>query len=170
MDKNKKSQTASLIAIIVLLLIVSIVSIAFNFFGGFFYSRLTSFDVMLGEDQTIEIDYEGAYVCSMNFAGTLILGSDIKQQIYIQNGQNPLFLRAKINFKGKDDGILFGYSNWVQAEDGYVYFNQVLGSGEKIGLCKYVRFAENEILDSTIDYILDVVVEASAQAYIYEAL
>ncbi len=166
---NKKNGTiALLISIIILLSLMCVVSITYNFIGGFYYSRMVSFSKVLGEDETIVINGEGVYSCSFNFGGTLVLGTDIKQNIYIQNGDKETYLRAKLMLDNKDNmGMVFGLVNWVSGSDGYIYFNQAVSAREKIGLCKYIKIKDDIKLESNQNYILSVVVEATSAPYNY---
>ena len=161
MEKNnKKSGTISnLVAIIILLSLTCAVSIGYNFLGGFFSNRIASFETMLGEEQTINISGNGAYVVSANFAGTLVINSDIKQKITI----------LKVCFCGKDKcGKLFGYTNWVDQTDGYIYLNQPLNANETVGLCEYVRFNCDDIkLQGNLNYIVSFIVEANDSPFSY---
>ena len=70
----------------------------------------------------------------------------------------------------KNVGIIFGYSNWILAEDGYIYFNQIVAPNEQIGLCKYIRIEDELIFESSKDYILNVILEASDSPYSYIAV
>ena len=165
--KNNKGLVASLVAIIVLLLLTLAVSVVYNFIGGFYSSRISAFNKILGEEQTVRINKNGAYVVSLNFAGTLVLNADIKQKIIIVNGNNDLYLRAKVSLCEKDNcGKMFGYTNWVESRDGYIYLNQPILSNQTIGLCEYVRFDSGEFkLDSNLNYIVSFVIEASVVPY-----
>lgn len=170
-ESDKRGLIASLIAIIVLLSLTCTVSIVYNFIGGFYYSRMVSFNSILGEDQTIVINDEGAYACSMNFAGTLVWGSDIKQQVFLQNQEENLYVRARMLLDGKEMlGVLFGFVNWIQAEDGYIYYNQVLPKQDKVGLCKYVKINDDLKFETNMNYILTIVVETSLTPYEYVAI
>ncbi len=168
MTKKNKSLIVVLSSLVAILAIVCVISIVYNFNGGFYYSRITKYYKILGEEQTITITKQGAVATACNFSGTILLNDDIRQDVFIKanNLQSPLYLRAKINIvgnvtDGNNLGIIFGYTNWVAQDDGYVYFNQQLANNEQIGLCKYVRFNENLKLESNIDYILQIIVEAS---------
>lgn len=163
--KKSKNRTivASLIAVSVMLFIVCIVSITYNFIGGFYYSRISAYNYVLGMPQTIKIDNEGVYVAAANFSGTLVLGTSVAQQITIRNANNKLYLRAKVSLCEKDNcGILYGYTNWVQCVDGYIYLSEPIDSNQSIGLCKYVKFNDEEIkLETNLNYIATFIVEAS---------
>lgn len=161
----KKNQKILYISIIVILSVVCAISIAYNFTGGFYFSRILKYDKILGEEQTISVNDSGAFVTSCNFNGTCLLNDDIKQVIYIQttNLNQPLYLRAKMQVVGTNiNNLMFGYTNWISKEnDPYIYFNQPINSNEKIGLCKYVRFDESNKFVTNVNYILQFVVEAS---------
>lgn len=166
--KHKKTLIVVLVFITAVLGIVCAVSIYYNFCGGFYFSRISKYAFILGEDNEIVVDGAGAYTTACNFSGTTLLNNDIRQDIFIKtnNLQTPLYLRAKMNIVGNNvennnSGIIFGYTNWVQKDDGYIYFNQILLENEQIGLCRYVRFNENLKLESNVDYILVITVEAS---------
>ncbi len=171
MSKNKNGVIVSLVSIIVILAIVSIVSIIYNFNGGFYFSRVVQFDKVLGQEQTILIKGEGAYVTGCNFAGTRLLNDDIKQQINIKTESiyEPLYLRAKVELAGSkmQKNMIFGFTNWVQSDDGYIYFNQTISSNEQIGMCKYVRLSDENKFESNLNYMLIFVVEASKLPYSY---
>ena len=167
---NKKGLVPTLVAIIVLLSLTLTVSIVYNFIGGFYSSRISAYNRILGEEQTINTDLPGAYVSSFNFAGTLVLGADIKQKIIIKNNQSVLYLRAKISLCEKSFcGKIFGYTNWLDGDDGYIYLNQPVLPNETIGLCEYVRFDVDELdLQSNLNYIANIIVEASATKYLLD--
>lgn len=162
-DKNKKLVT-TLVSIIILLGIVCIISIVYNFLGGFYRSRIVKYYKILGETQTIEIGGSGVYCTACNFSGVTLLDVDIAQDVLIKtsNLSSNLNLRARAFVMGDSEQKceIFGYTNWVQGEgDDYIYFNQKINSNQQIGLCKYVRLNPNLRLESNIDYILIFVVE-----------
>ncbi len=162
---KNKSKNVIYISVIVILSIVCLISIIYNFSGGFYYGRVVEYQKILGEEQTITISGQGSFVTASNFSGTTLLNDDIKQEIFLKtsNINVPLFLRAKIELVGAatQNNLMYGYTNWVSGEDGYLYLNQTIGSNEKIGLCKYVRLSENNKLETNINYILTFIVEAS---------
>ena len=164
--KNKKVLVSSLIAIIVILSLTLTVSLIYNFVGGFYYSRFVSFNKVLGEEQLVNIKNEGAYVVSLNFAGTLVLDGDIKQKVIICNGDNELYLRAKISLCESDNcGKLFGFTNWIDSDDGYIYLNQPILKNQTIGLCEYIKIDNNLKLESNLNYIVNIIIEASIGEY-----
>lgn len=163
-DKDRKL-VATLVSIIILLSVVSIISIVYNFLGGFYRSRIVKYDKILGETQTIEVDGKGVYCTACNFSGIVLLDVDIVQDVFIKtsNLPNKLNLRAKAVLVGNTGRQceIFGYTNWVMDDnDDYIYFNQKIDSNQQIGLCKYVRLNQNLRLESNRDYILMFVVEA----------
>jgi len=169
-----KNQIKAFFAIIIILSGFLIVSIVYNFLGGFYYCRVISFDKMLGERQTIIIDGEGAFSCAANFSGSLVVGGDIKQPIdvLIEDVETPLFLRAKFKINGLDYnmGYMFGYSNWQQANDGYIYLNQQAQPFDKVGLCNTLKINAQMDLKSSTDYIMIFIVESSKTAWEYEVI
>ena len=172
-SKNKKI-ISSLIAVIVLISALAIVSIVYNFLGGFYYCRVISFDKVLGEEQTILIDDVGAFGCACNFSGSLVVGADVRQPINIQAGaiDSPLYLRARFKINGLNfsNGYMYGYANWSQASDGYLYFNQVIEASEKVGLCSSLKINAQMDLMSSSNYIIIFVVEASETAWTYDVI
>lgn len=172
-QKNKKL-IKSLVATIILLVIFSGVSVAYNFLGGFYYCRVISFDKVLGEEQTINIDGVGAYVCACNFSGSLVVGSDVKQIIYVKTLEleTPIYLRAKCVLNGidYDGGKMFGFSNWINAEDGYIYFNQAVNSNQKIGMCNTIKIDIQMEIKSSTNYIVMFIVESSKTNWDYVAV
>ena len=175
MKKKKISKlTATLIAIIILLTIIAGVSIVYNFLGGFYYYRVIEYDTMLGEEQTIIVDREGAFVSACNFSGSLVVETDIKQVVNVQTKeiQNPLHLRAKCFVSGLDEkyGLMFGFTNWIEATDGYLYFNHPIESFSKVGLCNTLRLSIQAELDSSTNYVMIFVVESSETPYVFEAI
>lgn len=169
MTKKAKKIITILASLIVILSVAVAISIIYNFNGGFYFSRVVQFAKILGEEQTINVDGEGSFVTACNFAGTTLLGDDLSQQINVKtsNIEAPLLLRAKVELVGfkQQNNIIFGFTNWEQNEDGYIYFNQTIDANEQIGLCKYVRLDKNNNLQSNQNYILVFVVEASANAF-----
>ena len=164
MIKRKKALLISLISVIVILSLALTVSLIYNFIGGFYKSRITKFNKVLGEEQTIEIKQEGAYCLACNFSGITLLGVDLGQNILIKTKdiEGGINVRARAYVEGFSEleCMLFGYSNWVVEDDGGIMLNQSLGANESIGLCKYVRLNEKLKLESNIDYILIIVIEA----------
>lgn len=168
-NNDKRGLIASLVAVIVLLSLTSIISLIYNLVGGFYNARVATFDKILGAEQVVEIDGAGAYVCSLNFTGTLVTNTDIIQNVTIKNGENTLYVRAKMSFAHKDPcGKIFGYSNWVLSEDGYIYLNQEVQPFENVGVCKYLRFNDELGLNSHKNYIVSIVIETSETQYFYE--
>ncbi len=172
MDNKKNKKTIrTLVAVVVILSALASISIVYNFLGGFYYCRIIEYDKVLGEEQTIHIDSVGAFLCSANFSGSLVLGADISQKINIQAKEllEPLFLRARIKVNGFDfdSSSMYGFANWVEASDGYLYFNQQLNSYDKIGLCNMVKINIQMDLKSSSNYIITFIVETSETAWNY---
>lgn len=169
--KKQKGLIITLISIIVLLSILCIVSVVYNFNGGFYLSRVVEYSKILGEEQTIIVEGSGTFTTACNFSGTTLLNDDIKQQINVKtdNISEPVYLRAKIILVGEKEqnNVMFGFTNWVQAQDGYIYLNQKVNPNEQLGLCKYVRLNSNNKLETNINYILVFVVEASNLEFSY---
>lgn len=166
--KKKKSLIVALSFIIAVLVIVSAVSIYYNFCGGFYFSRISKYSLVLGEDNEIEISNEGAFATACNFSGTILTDNDIKQTIKIKSTYSQdLYVRAKLHIVGgkENNNLLFGYTNWVQKEDGYIYLNQPLLGNEQIGLCKYIRLNKANKFESNVDYILVVIIEAKVTPF-----
>jgi len=172
--KYKKGVIPSYIAVIILLGVCLAVSVVYNFLGGFYYCRVIEYDKMLGEEQTIEITGEGAFACACNFSGSLVVGANINQIINVQssNLDQPLYLRAKykVNEFDFEPGFLFGYTNWIQGTDGYLYFNQPLTAYTKVGLCNEIKIGIQMELKSSTNYIMLFIVEASAQPWDFQAV
>ena len=111
----------------------------------------------------------GTYVASVNFSGTIVLGVDIKQKITIVNGNNVLYLRAKVSMCEKDKcGKMFGYTNWYDAQDGYIYLLTPILPNETIGLCEYVKIYDKIKLESNLNYIANFIVEASEEEFVID--
>lgn len=174
LKRNNNGLTVSLIAVIVLLSVGLITSVAYNFLGGFYYCRVIEYDKMLGEEQTIEITGEGAYVCACNFSGSLVVGANVNQVINVQAKEleKPVYLRAKykVNNLTEDAGFLFGYTNWVLSDDGYLYFNQQLTSHQRVGLCDTIKINLQSELKSSTNYIIIFIVESSETAWEYVSI
>ena len=175
MKKKKVNKlTITLIAVIILLTIIAGVSIVYNFLGGFYYCRVIEYDTILGEEQTIIVDGEGAFVSACNFSGSLVVDADIKQAINIQTKEleNSLYLRAKcyVNEFETKQALMFGYSNWIEASDGYLYFNQPIQSYSKVGLCNTLRLNIQNNLKSSTNYVMLFIVESSENPYEYQAV
>lgn len=172
--KKNKILIPSLIAVVVLLAILSAVSVTYNFLGGFYYCRVLKFDKMLGEEQTISVTGEGAFVCACNFSGSLVSDGNVKQQINVtvDGTSNQLYLRAKFAINGVDaDGqYMFGAINWVQADDGYLYLNQPLRANQSAMLCNQIKINSQDQLRSNIDYIMYFVVESSETIWEYVSI
>ncbi|MBE7074986.1 MAG: hypothetical protein E7376_03310 [Clostridiales bacterium] len=170
MAKKQKLLIGTLISVIVFLSIVCVISIIYNFYGGFYFSRVVEYDKILGQEQTIEVTGEGSFAVACNFSGTILLDDDIRQDINIKslNLTQNLYLRAKVVLVGakEQDNKIFGVTNWEEKNDEYIYFNQTISANEKIGMCKYVRLSQNLILDTNKNYILIFIVETSYIAFI----
>ena len=163
----------TLVAVIILVSLIAIVSIIYNFLGGFYYCRVISFNKVLGEEQTIEISGEGAYVSACNFSGSLVVGANIKQLAYVQIGETAggLYLRAKFEVDGmKNAGTMFGFANWIQATDGYLYFNQQSEALSRVGLCNTVNLNLQLELKSSTNYVVLFIVEASKMPWGFTAI
>jgi len=163
--KNKSNQKKIYISIIIILSIISVVSIVYNFLGGFYHSRISEYYTVLGEEKTIEIDNIGSFSQAFNFSGTTLTGDNITQKVMIQtkNLAKPLKLRAKgfINGFTDDNTKLLGFTNWeYRANDEYIYFNQEISSNEKIGLCKYININKKLRLEHNLNYVLIITVES----------
>jgi len=118
----------------------------------------------MGEDLTLQIDRQGVDSAACIFTGTILVGTDIKQNVTIKTEEllAPLFLRAKFEISGiQNSGTIFGYTNWILKEDGYLYFNQSVGSNQKIGLCQYLSINKDIKLQSNINYVALFMVESS---------
>lgn len=172
--KKNNTTFASLIAIICLLAIIAVISIVYNFFGGIYYSRIAEYNNVLGEDLTISVLGDGAFVSTCNFSGSLVIDGNTKQRVGVGIGQikGPLFLRAKFGVGGIEgfDGVMLGAINWVMSSDGYLYYNKSANSLDKINLCTEVRLNLQMKLKSSKNYVMYFVVEASENGWEYEAI
>lgn len=172
--KNNKRLIISLIAAIISISIICIISIAYNFLGGFYYCRVIEYNSILGEEQTIEVSGEGAFTTCCNFSGSLVVNTNINQPIFVKtiSTKEPLYLRAKFGIINIEipNGKMFGYTNWVQATDGYLYFNQPIMQNEKVGLASTITSNVQQDLKSSENYIMYFIVEASKTPYEYEAV
>ena len=169
--KKRKGLVISLVAGIILLSALLVVSVIYNFLGGFYYCRVIEFEKVLGEEQTILVSGNGAFVSACSFSGSLVSDGNIKQPINVQVEvpENPLYLRAKFGITGIDYriGFMFGYVNWVEAEDGYLYFNQAVSAAGNIGLCNELKLNVQMDLKSSKNYVMYFVVEASESGWNY---
>lgn len=166
MRKNKL--IISLVAAIIILSISLIVSVTYNFIGGFYFGRIVKYDSMLGQTQNIIITGEGAFSKSCNFSGSLILDKNFKQEVVIElkETKSPLYLRACAYISGIEEKVKFkGVTNWIYAEDMYFYFNQPVNNLEKIKLCEYLMFDLDVQLNNYKDYIMTFMIEASSSEW-----
>ncbi|MBE7082142.1 MAG: hypothetical protein E7378_00460 [Clostridiales bacterium] len=170
MENKKESKKTIIIlsSVIVLLSLVCIGSIIYNFMGGFYFGRIAEYNTILGEKLEIEVGGEGAFAKGCNFSGETILGTDIRQEVSLkfQNVQEPLYVRARANVSSvRGECIIFGFTNWVQQNDGYIYLNQPIMSNQSIGLSQFVRLSNNLKIEGDKNYILMFVVEVSKESW-----
>ena len=172
--KNNKKIIISLIAVIILVSLVCVVSVVYNFLGGFYYCRVIKYDTMLGEDLMIDVNGEGAFVSACNFSGSLVTDSNVKQKIEVRvaTPPRPIYLRAKMGINGMrmEDAFMFGLTNWIQATDGYLYFNQPVETEMSIGLCNEIKLNIQMELFSSTDYIMYFVVETSSENWNFDSV
>ena len=165
MAKNKKKVLIiCLVCSVIILSIVCIVSIIYNIIGGFYFTRLSEYNTVLGEDLNILIKDEGSYSTACNFSGTIVLNTDVKQKVFVETNlsENSIYLRAKMEVVGiSNGGYMFGSTNWIMEDDGYLYLNQEVNSYEKLSICHFVRLNENLNIESNKNYIIIFTVEAS---------
>lgn len=170
MKKESKKTIITLISIVVVLGITCAISIAYNFLGGFYLGRIERYNAMLGEDLNIKIKDEGIWGVGCNFSGTLILGENFKQNVFIDvtSLQSPLYIRARAFISGVEcDVNMSGTTNWIKAEDDYYYFNQPINSLDKLQLCNNLIFQSEMNLDGYKDYILFFVIQADTNNWDY---
>ena len=170
MKKDNKKTVITLISIIVVLSITCVISIIYNLLGGFYFGRIVKYNAMLGEDLILKVEENGVSTISCNFSGTLVLGENFKQNVYIDVGAMDAssYIRAKAFISGININIdMSGITNWVKANDGYYYFNQEVNSYDKIQLCNNLIFKTNMNLDGYKDYIITFIVQASENEWAY---
>lgn len=167
--KNKyKTKNIILSSAVVILSIFCISNIIYIFFGGYYSSRVSTFDTVIGQPKNIEINGVGSYSAALNFSGNILLDDIISQEITASTNSisSDLNLRAKAEISNFNDTqtILFGYTNWVNnLDDNYIYLNQIIKPNQKIGICKYVKLNKNLKLKSDKNYTLLITIEAYTQ-------
>ena len=173
MKKKLNKLNITLITLIVVLSLSLIVSIIYNFIGGFYYNRIIKYESMLGEKQEIIVTGNGAFAKSCNFSGALLIDKNFKQEVFIsvKNTTLPVYLRASSNISGFQNKVkMKGVTNWIIAEDGYYYLNQSVNNLEKIKLCEYLMYDLDIQLNGNKDYIMTFLIEASYNEWEYNAL
>ncbi len=169
-QEKQKKVIITLVAVVSLLAITLAVSITYNFLGGFYYCRVISFNKVLGEEQTIDVIGEGAYISACNYSGSLVVSTEIKQVVNVKTLSltAPIYLRARLDAgEFKNAGTMFGFSNWQQATDGYVYYNNLVNSNTNLGLCNAIKLNVQQQIKSSTNYILCFVVEARLTPWEY---
>lgn len=171
--KKNKTLVVSLIASLILVSVLCVVSIVYNFLGGFYYCRIIEYNNVLGEDLIINVGGIGAYVNACNFSGSMVTDSGVMQRVTIKIGETnaPLYLRAKFGVCDVEleNAQMKGYTNWTYGGDGYLYFNQPVNSNESVGLCNEIVTKMQMELKSSKNYVMYFVVETSDVEYITDA-
>lgn len=166
-DDIKKEHTKYIVFLFtsITLSIILMISLYYNYVGGFFFDRINSYSNVFGKDYTIQVNGFGGFSVSMNFDGNIVNGMEYAQKVQanISGSVDSCKLRAKAfisNVDYSENVNIYGYTNWTLENDGYLYFNQVVKGGEKVGICLYVRMPEEKFFDSVKTYIMTILVEA----------
>lgn len=162
--KKIDKKTKNFVFAIVVLSLILVLSIIYNFIGGFVINGNINSYLELGDSYTFKLNELGIESEAFLVDGSTILGATTKQKIQIKLpniAQNNLILRTKITFLGKNVQIA-GYDLWAQSGDYYVY-NGEKTANQTIGLCEEIVI-ENVPLKSDTLYYLMVCIE-----YINEA-
>lgn len=162
-----KKEHAKFIAMLftsIALSVILIISLYYNYVGGFYFDKINSFVNLLGNDFTMQAQNYGTVSTSLNFDGNVINGMEYAQkvQVNLSSALDSCKLRAKayISFVDYAQPVsIYGYTNWVLENDGYIYLNQEAQGGENIGVCMYIKIPEEILFDSTKSYVMTVIVE-----------
>lgn len=154
------------IVAVVLLSVSLITSIILGFLGYYFsvaYLKSNS-DLRVGEKILISASENQASVASFCFDGGFLPDEKLEQtvQIVAKNLSENMYVRAKIVVFANDEGVSFLpvlSEHFLDGEDGYFYFDNVLRGGSKITLCSALKFPSKNIFLSDEKYIATIVVE-----------
>lgn len=164
-----KRDIAWLFAVIVLsiLLVTSIILGATGFFSSVTYLSAKT-DLVVGDKVTISVLPNQASVVSMTFDAAFLPNEPIPQvvQINAQNLDKDVRVRVKAELFGSESVPQFVTTeHFVQAEDGYYYFDEILPGGDKITFCNYILTPQNDEFAGNDKYIITIVAETLESQY-----
>lgn len=159
MTKKIKRNYIFAICILSLLLILSVV---YNFMGGFKYDNLVELNNVVGDNIEIKLNGIGAESKAVALSGASLPNDVIKQNIQItlpNIDTTNLVLRAKIVL---DDNYLkiYGFNSWqINESDNYYYFDAEIYKNQTVGLSSEIQLKEDLSLDKNKIYFINIVVE-----------
>jgi len=158
------------IVTLVLLSAALITSIILGFSGYYFsvaYLKSNS-DLKVGDKILVSVNENRASVVSFCFDGGFLPNEEIGQtvQIVAKNLSENMYVRAKIVVFANDDNVSFSpvlSEHFLDGEDGYFYFDNVLRGGSKITFCSALKFPSENIFLSDGKYVGSIVVETLSE-------
>lgn len=168
-DLQKKT---GYIVTIVLLSTLLIASNLFSYFGiwqklipdtnpVFLPGKVTTLDAKLNQANAVSFTLKGSAVTDVFYQHPISFQMPTTTQKYVVRAKMQLDTGAsQIQIQIATD------SNWTQGEDGYVYLNNTVGSGQKVLISNGYILPEFEA-DQTKTYNLCMIVETLAQSTNY---
>lgn len=161
-NKTKRLNKKNYIFAIVVLSILLILSLVYNFLGGFAFRNYNKNNLVVGDDYTIKLDGLGASSVSFSLDGSSLPGDRIKQKLQIvipDIDTKNLILRAKVTL---NDNIIEinGFDFWeLDEQKKYYNFKNEFFKNQTIGLCDEIKLKQDISLKPNIVYYVNVTVE-----------
>lgn len=168
MDKKEQSvDVKNYIFAIVVLSVLFILSLIYNFLGGFAFRNTVKNNFVVGDDYILKLDGIGSNTVSFALDGSSLPGNVIKQKIQVvlpDFDTKNLILRAKITIN-EEIIEMSGFEDWVLNEQKtYYIFKNEFFKNQTIGLCDEVKIKESLSLKSNVVYYMNVTIELFNQA------
>ena len=150
----KSKNLSNYVYVIVILSILLIVSVIFNFVGGFELHHEKEYVYQIGDDVELKLTDYGAENVSIAFSGYLLCGVKYKQKVCVVMPENDLSgYKLKVKVKIADKPVkIYGYSNWEE-KDGYFEYNNNLYSNLTVGVCDEIQVDDFELKSNMVYYI-----------------
>ena len=155
----------------VVLLSVSLVTSIILGFSGYYFSVAylkSNCDLSLGNKVLISVNENESSVASFCFDGAYLPNERLEQlvQIVAKNLAENMHVRAKIVVFEDEENVKFVpvlSEHFVDGEDGYFYFDDILNGGSKITFCNSLRFPSENVFQSDKKYVATIVVETLSE-------
>ena len=160
MEKLTKKDKNYIFTIIILAILL-ILSLFYNFIGGFGIEHALNCVSEVGDDYTLNLKQIGAQSKSFALFGSSLPNDKIKQKFVVvlpDMQTDGMLLRAKANLMDTEI-VLMGFETWLKNEDdGYYYYSEEIYPNQSIGLCSEISWGDVELKNSMV-YFVEFVIE-----------
>lgn len=137
------------ILVIVILSLLLLISVIFGIYSFGEYNKRI-YNTNLGEDISIKVDGRGNYIGSVSYPNNIVYNTNYKQNINLnfENLTESLVVRGKLIFADNNNSqiptnlVLTTSNLWLEGEDNYYYFNEIITQNISIDFVKELVIPE----------------------------